>query len=290
MTALLTNCYLDGTFQEIENATVSVLDRGFIFGDAVYEVIPVFNGVAFHLDLHLDRLAVSMSAIRLTSPYDKKKWRQIINELIRLNGSENQSIYLQVTRGRALREHAIPPNARPTVFLFSTELAQTDAQPVAAITAEDTRWQHCNIKATSLLANVLLRSQAGDVQASETILFRDGVLTEGAASNVFLVAQDVVCTSQENKHILAGITRRLLIDVLAGTPFEVVERDVPRGILSDVSEIWITSSSKDLVPVTKLDGQNVGTGEVGSVFQQVESIFRSYKAKWLEDEAQAPSI
>lgn len=286
MSALLKTCYLNGAFQDIENTTISVLDRGFIFGDAVYEVIPVFQGVAFHLDLHLKRLAASMEAIRISPPCNDEKWQQIVEELIGLNGKGDQSIYLQVTRGVAPRDHAIPQNMTPTVFLFSAEIGAADVQPIAAITAEDIRWQRCDIKATSLLANVLLRSRAIDDLAVESILFRDDVLTEGAASNVFIVIDNVIYTSRETSHILAGITRRLLIDLLTGTSFEVVERDIPLSLLSEVSEMWITSSSKDLVPVTMLDGQKIGNGEVGKVFQHVANAFQSYKTQWLEAQTQ----
>lgn len=280
----LSKCYLNGNFRDIKSAYVSVLDRGFIFGDAVYEVIPVFNGTAFHLDLHLERLARSLDAIKIVSPMDKKAWRQLIYELIELNGNGDQSIYLQVTRGVAERDHAMPTVQVPTVFVFSSGLVQAEIEPVQAITAVDIRWQHCDIKATSLLGNVLLRTEAAAQHAVEAILFRDGILTEGAASNVFLVINKRVYTSCENEHILAGITRRLLIDILAETSFAVIEEDITKEAFVEASEVWVTSSSKDLLPVTKCDGQSVGTGVPGEVFLHVRGLFGNYKTDWLAAE------
>ena len=277
MAVILETCYLNGEFQDIVSAKIPVLDRGFIFGDAVYEVIPVYAGITLALDLHLERLERSLAEISLPSPMDFAQWREVIYELIAQNGGADQSLYLQVSRGVAPRNHVIPENISPTVFIFSQQFEPTKQVGVEAITDIDIRWQRCDIKATSLLANVILRSRANTAGAYETILFRDGMLTEGAASNVFIVYNDRIVTPIEDHRILAGITRRLLIDSLNGTDLAVIEQDVSAEMFESATEIWVSSSSRDLSPVLKCNGQPVGNGEIGSKFVEAEQRFLQWK-------------
>lgn len=255
--------YLNGTFVPPERAQVSVLDRGFLFGDGVYEVIPVYGGRLFRLEEHLARLARSLAAIRLPDPLDAPGWRDMLAELVARNGGGELSLYLQVTRGAAPRDHAFPAQPAATVVAMTSPLPAAEAAPAAAVVVPDLRWQRCDIKAVTLLANVLARQQAREAGAQEAILVRDGALTEGAASNVFVVRGAEVATPPRGPHLLAGITRALVLELLAGTAAPVVERPVPAEELHVADEIWLTSSSREIVPVTRLDGRPVGAGEPG---------------------------
>ncbi|MGR8947219.1 MAG: aminotransferase class IV [Gammaproteobacteria bacterium] len=284
MANLLDTCYLNGEFQDIASAKIPVLDRGFIFGDAVYEVIPVFDGITLALDLHLRRLKQSLAAINISTPMTDPTWTELIYELIERNGGGDQGIYLQVSRGAALRDHAIPQDIEPTILVFAHRNGPANESPVAAVTGPDIRWQRCDIKSTSLLANVMLRTQAHERGAFETILFRDGVLTEGAASNVFLVHAERVYTPLQDQRILAGITRRLLIDALSDTDLAVTEQEITIEMFTDASELWVTSSSRDLVPIVKCDGRPVGSGDVGPKFSEIRGHFLRLKSHLLETE------
>ena len=284
MADVLDICYLNGQFQDINSAQISVLDRGFIFGDAVYEVIPVCAGVAFGLGQHLSRLENSLSAIKISLPEPAIGWYQLVDELIMRNGGGEQAIYVQVSRGVAPRDHAITAGVEPTVLVFAMQIKGPTHNAVAAITAIDPRWQRCDIKATSLLANVLLRSQANEAGAYEAILFRDGVLTEGAASNVFIVQGGRVYTPQADERILPGITRQFLIDVLKGSDLEVIEQDIDRDMFNAADEVWLTSSSRDLVSVTVIDNEPVGNGEIGEIYNEVANRFSEFKSNFLSTE------
>ena len=286
MAEVLSTCYLDRHFRDIESAKISVLDRGFIFGDAVYEVIPVCDGIAFGLQQHLARLKRSLEAIFIPVPEPALGWNRVVDELIARNGGGNQSIYLQISRGVAPRDHAISADLEPTTLLFSMATSDIENTGVSVICAEDPRWQHCDIKATSLLANVLLRSQANRAKAYETILFRDGILTEGAASNVFVVIDDRVRTPKADARILPGVTRQFVIDALSGTPWEVLEQDIHKDMFTEASEMWVTSSTRDLVPVIECDDKPVGSGDIGEVYTAVSGLFEEFKAAFLRAERQ----
>jgi D-alanine transaminase len=216
MMPTMSQVYLDGKFLPPEQARVSVFDRGFIFGDGVYEVIPVFGGRLFRLPHHLARLDASLAAIRLRNPHTTEEWKTIFTRLMAEHGTSDQSIYLQITRGVAPRDHAFPPNPVPTVFAYAQPLkyppAEQLSQGVTAVTTADIRWQRCDIKAIALLANALLRQQAIEQGAVEAILVRDGVVTEGAASNIFIVSGDRLVTPPKGPYILPGITRDLVVD------------------------------------------------------------------------------
>ena len=254
-------CYLDGEFLPLAEARVSVLDRGFIFGDAVYEVMVALEGRLFALDEHLERLARSLAAVQIRDPLTAAEWRAMLARLVEANGDGDQSIYVQVTRGVAERDHVFPPDTAPTVFAMSRALVpRAGVDRVDAVVLEDNRWLRCDIKATALLPNLLLRNQAVAAGAYEAVLVRDGEVTEGSSSNVFMVKDGRVWTPPLSHLILPGVTRALLIDVLQGCGIEVAEAPVPIALLRAADEIWFTSTTRDLVAVARLDGATVGNG------------------------------
>lgn len=269
--------YLNGQFLPLEEARIPVLDRGFIFGDGVYEVIPVFAREPFRLKEHLARLAHSLAGIRLANPFDESGWREIIATLIAKQSFADQAVYLQITRGVARRDHTFPVGVPPTVFLMSNPLPRPTAAQiehgVAAITAPDERWRHCDLKTTSLLANVLMRQLAAEQDAAETILIREGRLTEGAATNVLIVRDGCILAPETDWRILPGITYGAVYDyaLAAGLPFEA--RDISESELRSAEEIWLTSSTKDVLAVTRLDGQPVGAGVPGPMFRRMLALF-----------------
>ncbi|MGH8508534.1 MAG: D-amino acid aminotransferase [Gammaproteobacteria bacterium] len=271
-------CYLNGEFIALERARVSVLDRGFIFGDGVYEVIPVFNGRTFRLDQHLARLRQSLEAIRIPQPLCDRDWAGLLNTLVERNGGGDQSMYVQVTRGVAKRDHVLPEPITPTVFAMSTCLDPNRGHaPVSAITCEDIRWRYCDIKAIDLLPNVMLRQRAADVGAYEAILLRDGRLTEGAASNVFIAAGGIVKTPPKSHALLPGITRDVLVEILPAAGISCVEIEVPRAELLAAEEIWLTSSVREILAVTLLDGHPVGRGEPGPLWARAVDLYERFK-------------
>ena len=275
--------YLNGEFLPAEQACISVLDRGFLFGDGVYEVIPVYGGHLFRLEQHLERLELSLAGIRMKNPLDTQQWRSCLNELVERNGGGDQSVYLQVTRGPAPRDHAFPKAARPTVFIMSNPLApiaeSIRTEGVAAITLDDIRWQYCHIKAITLLPNVLLRQQALDAGAVEAILIRDGEVTEGAASNVFVIRHDTIMTPPKGPRLLPGITRDLILEIASANGVPWREQAIRADELVQADEIWFTSSTREILPVTRLDGRPVGTGKPGPIWQRMIKLYQEYKAK-----------
>jgi D-alanine transaminase len=275
--------YLNGGFVPMDQARVPVLDRGFIFGDGVYEVVPVYARRAFRLPEHLCRLQYSLDQIRLRNPYSEQEWTRLILELIARCPHEDQGLYLQVTRGVAKRDHAFPKDAVPTVFMMTNRLSTPTADMVAggvpAITAADNRWLRCDIKSIALLGNVLMRQLAVEAGAHETILLRDGQLTEGSASNVFVVSRGVIVTPPKSNLILPGTTYDVVLELAqqAGMPVDV--RPVSDAELRTADEIWITSATREVLAVTTLDGKPVGAGEPGGVFRRMHGLFMDFKAK-----------
>ena len=272
-----------------EQASIPILDRGFIFGDGVYEVIPVYGGHPFRLEEHLARLDNSLNAIRIKPPMNHLQWSELLADLIKRNGDGDQSIYLQITRGVAKRDHALPSGVAPTILAMSNPLitpsnAEFEAG-IKAITAEDNRWQNCHIKATSLLANVLLRQLAIDAEATETLLIRDNKVTEGAASNLFLIEHGTVITPPKSNYLLPGITRDLVLELAIKEKLRTEERDILASELGKADEVWITSSTKEIMPVTSLDGIAVGKGKPGPVWRQVFNAFQAYKEKLRKGQA-----
>jgi len=276
--------YLNGDYLPLEEARVPVLDRGFLFGDGVYEVIPAYGGHPFRLEEHLQRLENSLRAIRMEPPLTRRQWGEIFHRLLDPLGNADQQLYLQVTRGAYERRlHAIPETVTPTVFVMSTPLAPRDpelvARGLAAVTLEDIRWQRCDIKAITLLANILAQQQARDAGADEAILVRDGLATEGTASNFFLVKGGRILTPPKSAHLLPGITRDLVLELAREAGLPCTERDIPVEELKEADELWVTSSTKEVMPVTRLDGRPVGNGRPGPMWQEMDALYSACKAR-----------
>jgi D-alanine transaminase len=266
----------------LEEARVPVLDRGFIFGDGVYEVIPVYSRKPFRLKEHLKRLQTSLDGIRLNNPHSDAQWVELLAQLVTQNQGEDQYIYLHITRGVAKRDHAFPKQAQPTVFIMSTPLQTTPPEllktGVAAITAQDNRWLRCDMKTISLLPNVLLRQMAADGGAGETVLVRDGFLTEGAASNIFVVKNGVVLAPPKNHLILPGITYDVVLELAAAHSIPHQVRAVSESEVRTAQELWMTSSGKEVLAITTLDNQPVGDGKPGKLFWRMHELYQNYKA------------
>ncbi len=269
--------YLNGEWLPLSEARVSVLDRGFIFGDGVYEVIPSFGGRLFRPDQHLDRLDRSLAAVKMNNPLARERWRAVLNTLLERNGGGDQSVYLQITRGVARRDHVPIEPLTPTVFAMSSPVVRQNRQPVTAIVCEDIRWKWCQIKSIALLANVLMRLEAQERGAYEALLIRDGFLTEGAASNVFIVKDGVVRTPPHSKNLLPGITRDLIVELLARNHIPHAETSVSEAELRAADEIFLTSSVREVAPVVKLDDRPVGKGVPGPVWESVVSIYEQFR-------------
>ncbi|MCO6432783.1 D-amino acid aminotransferase [Nitrosomonas nitrosa] len=274
--------YLNGKFLPIEQAYIPVLDRGFIFGDGVYEVIPVYSRKPFRLTDHLSRLQHSLDGIRLKNPHSDEQWRELLEQVIACNEGEDQYLYLHITRGVAKRDHAFPVGISPTIFIMSNPLPAPPPEMlqkgIPAITARDNRWGRCDINAISLLPNVLLRQLAIDSGAMETILLRDGYLTEGAASNIFIVKNHVLLTPPKSHLMLPGITYDVVLELAQGhaIPYEI--RAVSEQEIRLADEILLTSSTKEVMPIVSLDGKPVGTGEPGPIYKQLSQCYQQYKA------------
>jgi D-alanine transaminase len=275
--------YLNGEFLPLVEARISVLDRGFLFGDGVYEVLPVYAGRIFLFEEHFQRLENSLKKIKLKNPFSTEQWKSTIETLIERNGKGNQSIYLQITRGvMEKRDHRFPENTIPTVFIMSNPLEKPDyPEGVKVVIRPDTRWQHCDIKATSLLSNVLARQQSAQVGAFETILVRDGYITEGSISNVFIVQEGIVFTPPKSELILPGITRDLVIKIMQAINIQCFELDISFDNLCGSDEIWLTSSTREIVPVVNVEGETVGNGKPGPLWVKVWKHFQEYKQRVL---------
>ena len=280
----MSTAYLNGSFLPLDEATVPVLDRGFLFGDGVYEVIPVYGRQPFRLQQHLQRLDNSLTEVQIDNPHSTTEWVELLTELIRRNPEEEQSLYLQVTRGVAPRDHLFPDHTPPTLFMMSNPLLGSPQDilesGVAAITEEDSRWSRCNIKSISLLANVLHRQHALDHGAKESILIRDGLVTEGAASNLFIADGDTVMTPPKGPHLLPGVTRDLILELAQHHGLETREEEITEERLQGVAEIWITSSTREVVPVTTLNGNSVGNGRPGPISLQLHDQLQQFKQQF----------
>ncbi len=273
--------YLNGEFLPLEEARVPVMDRGFVFGDGVYEVVPVYHRRPLAWERHWARLEHSLQGIRLANPLSREAWEQIVERLVAESEQADQSLYLQITRGVAPRDHGFPANIVPTVLAMSKPLAPPPQawlqDGVQAVTRQDDRWLHCDLKTTALLANLLLRQQALDVGAVECILLRDGRLTEGAASNVVLVIDGTLVSPPRDHRMLAGITLELVMALAQRHGVTVQEREVTEAELRGAQEIWLTSSTREMLPVTRLDGVPVGTGKPGPVGQRLLAAYQALK-------------
>ena len=275
--------YLNGKFLPPDEARISVLDRGFIYGDGVYEVVPVYARQPYRLPQHLARLQHSLDGIRLANPHRDSEWEAIIAELIARQPFDDQGVYFQVTRGAAKRDHAFPRDAVPTVFMMSNPLPLPTREQVergvAAITAVDERWLRCDLKTISLLGNVLARQLAVDRGAVETVLFRNGYLTEASASNVLIVARGTIVAPPKDNLILPGITYDAALELArdGGLPCEV--RPVTRDEALAADEMWLSSSTKEVLAITTLDGKPFAGGSPGPVYRQMYRLFQASKPK-----------
>jgi D-alanine transaminase len=278
----MSTAYLNGVFLPLDQAHVSVLDRGFLFGDGVYEVIPVYGGKLFRLGHHLRRLQNSLDAIRIGNSLTDEGWKSLLERLVAVNDGGDQSVYLQVTRGvAARRDHAFPVDSRPTVFAMCTPCMiarDIDSEPgVSAITLADIRWQHCNIKAITLLPNILLRQQAIDADTAEAILLKDGYAIEGAASNIFIVVEGMLQTPPNSAALLPGVTRDLVLELAKTNGIPCREADITVEELTGSDEIWLTSSTREISPVIRLDDRPVGSGKPGPLWNRMIRLYQNYK-------------
>ncbi len=277
--------FLNGDYLPFEEAKISPLDRGFIFGDGVYEVIPYYDGRGLRAREHLIRLQRSMDALYLSNPYSMEKWESIISGLIEKNGGGNVGVYIQVTRGVAKRDFSIPKNLTPTVFLMVNPLPTPKPEVyengISAASMDDSRWLRCQIKSTALLGAVLLKHESAFDGADEAILFRDGYLTESTASNIAVVKNGVILCPPMDNLILGGITYVLMIELAQKAKLLLEIRRVSRREVETADELWILSSTKEVVPIVTLDDKPVGFGEgagkPGPHFKKMYQLFQDYK-------------
>ena len=274
--------YLNGAFLPLADAKISVLDRGFIYGDGVYEVVPVYGRRPFRMQQHLKRLQYSLDGIRLANPHPAAQWDALISQLIERQPFADQAVYLQVTRGVAKRDHAFPKDVTPTVFLMSNPLVVPTREQVergvAVVTTQDNRWLRCDLKTTSLLGNVLMRQFAVDHDAIETVMFRDGHLTEASASNVLIVRDGVVIAPPKDNLILPGITYDATLEIARDAGVQLDVRAVPHAEAMHADEMWLSSSTKEVLAVTTVDGRPYRSGKPGPVFRRVWEAFQRVKA------------
>ena len=275
--------FLNGRLLPIEHATVSVLDRGFIFGDGVYELVPVYSRVPFRLEEHLARLERSLGETRIPNPYSRAQWRAHIYALIDAQPFEDQGIYFQVTRGVAKRDHAFPADVEPTVFMMSNPLVNPQPAQVekgaSAVSAQDYRWLRCDIKSISLIGNCLLRQISAEAGGAETILFREGKLTEASASNVFVVKRGVIQSPPKSNLILPGITYDVVVELARANGLPLEFKDIPEADVRAADELWVSSSSKEVLAIVELDGKRIGDGRPGPVFRRMFQLYQEFKQK-----------
>lgn len=276
--------FLNGEFLPLTEAKVSVLDRGFLFADGVYEVIPAYAGKLFRLQQHLDRLNSSLAAIRMEPVMNDQQWTEVLTQLVTPHTQSDQSVYIQVTRGSGTnRDHQLPDKYTPTTFAMcqtiDTNSLDFIAKGINAITLDDIRWDWCHIKSVALLGNILLKQQASDQGCTEAILLRDGFATEGSASNLFIVKGKQLITPPKSHNLLPGITRDLVLELAIKKGIPCVEREVSEQQLFDADEIWLTSSTKEIMPVTELNRQAVGNGQPGKLWQQISTSYSEFKTQ-----------
>jgi D-alanine transaminase len=275
-------CYLDGAYLPLAEARISPLDRGFLYADAVYEVMPVYRGRPFRFAAHTERLSRSLAGISMEDPHTREEWRAILGTLIERNGGGDQYVYWQVSRGAQLgRTHAPLPHIPRTVFAFCApwpepprDLAE---RGVACVTATDTRWARCDIKSTALLANVLLRQLSVDAAAAETILLREGELTEASASAVHVVLGGEILMPPNSRHILPGTTRGAVEEMASRAAITCRVQPISEAQLRSAAEVWISAATREVQPVTVLDGQPIGSGRPGPLWRRVHEELQRYK-------------
>ncbi|BAF61551.1 D-amino-acid transaminase [Candidatus Vesicomyidisocius calyptogenae] len=273
--------FLNGEFIKKNQAHISVMDRGFLFGDGVYEVIPIYNGKIFRLDEHLLRLQTSLDSIKIKNPYSPKKWDSILNKLLKFYNNQEQSIYLQISRGISNKRQHSFSNLTPTVYIESnillTKTKETLRTGFSAITQPDIRWSRCDIKSTSLLANVMYSQQAKEKNVEEIILYQNTQVTEGATSNVFMIKNNTLYTHPTNVHILSGITRDLVLESAKAYHISIQETSFSIDELNTADELWISSSTREIMPITKVDNKLINNGHIGNVWSRVYDYYQSLK-------------
>jgi D-alanine transaminase len=283
--------YLNGEFMPIEEAKVPVLDRGFIFGDGIYELVPVYSRAPFRLEGHLARMERSLSEVKIRNPHTRAEWSKIIEQMIAAHPFDDQGVYWQVTRGVAKRDHAFPKDVQPTVFMMSNPLVNPPKAVVEsgakAVSAQDFRWHRCDLKTISLIGNCMLRQISAEEGAIETILFRDGKLTEASASNVCIVKDGVIATPPKDNLILPGITLDVVFDIVERGKLPLQVREVSEAEVRGADEVWVSSSSKEIVAVVDLDGKQVGNGKPGPVFRRAWQHYQDFKAEVMRANKQA---
>ena len=285
-----TLCYLNGEYSSLRDAKVSVLDRGFIFGDGIYEVVPAYGGKLFRFDEHLARLNRSLTKLRIENPHTREQWiersRRLVAALIEKTGATDQLVYIQITRGVAVRDHVMPTDVQPTVFMMCTPMKPASAEQrhhgVACISARDFRWERGDIKSISLLGNVLARQMSADKDATETIMFRNGFLTEAAASNVWVVHEGAVLGAPKSEHVLEGIRYELIRELCEEVGIAYNLRPIAEADVMSADELLLSSATKEVLPVTTLDGDPVGHGALrgkpGPVYSRLYEAYQRAKA------------
>ncbi len=281
-----TLCYLNGEYTPLNQAKVSVLDRGFIFGDGVYEVLPVYARKLFRFEEHMDRLERSLSKVRITNPHTPSEWLERCRRLSGAQPAADQLVYLQVTRGVALRDHVMPTDIAPTVFMMTSAMKPPTAEQrhhgVACVTARDFRWERGDIKSISLLGNVLARQISADHGAAETVMFRDGFLTEGSGSNVWVVHEGAVLGPPKSEHVLEGIRYDLIRELCEEEGVAYNLRPIPETEVLAADELMLSSATKEVLPITTLDGAPVGHGALrgkpGPVYARLHEAYQRAKA------------
>ena len=283
-------CYLNGEYLPLSEAKVSVLDRGFVFGDGIYEVVPVYDKKLFRFDEHMARLGRSLAKLRIDNPHDREQWlercRKLVAALAGHGGVTDQVVYIQVTRGVAMRDHVMPLGVAPTVFMMSSAMkpasGETRHQGVACVSARDFRWERGDIKSISLLGNVLARQISADRDAAETVMFRDGFLTEAAASNVWIVHEGAVLGPPKSEHVLEGIRYELIKELCEECGIAFNLRPIAEGEVTAADEVLLSSATKEVLPVTTLDGEGVGHGALrgkpGQVYARLYEAYQRAKA------------
>lgn len=280
--------YLNGEFADVTSLRIPVLDRGFLFGDAVYEVIPVYEGRPFRSEFHYQRLQRSLAQIHMKPVLDREQWGSLVRELIARNGGGSMAVYMQISRGAEnTRNHLIPKGLTPTVFAMTAALKSRSPEllerGLQVITRDDTRWDRCDIKSTSLLANILLYSEAHEHHAQECLLHRNGQLTEGSSSSVFVVKKGRVYAPPYGPEILPGTTRDLVAELCEANGTPVREGPIDMNELAEADEIWLASATRELLPVTLVDGHPVGDGHPGPLWRAIDARFQDYKQESAND-------
>ncbi|BBN89437.1 D-amino acid aminotransferase [Azospira sp. I09] len=275
--------YLNGNYLPLDEARISPMDRGFLFGDGAYEVIPVYSRRPFRLQQHLERLERTLAALQLANPLSKEQWAEVVQRLVDDHGSEDQGVYLQVTRGAApVRDQAFPrPAVAPTIFAYADRLPTPSAELLAtggtALTAEDFRWLRCDLKTVSLVANVLLRQLSAAAGCTETILLRDGLVMEGSASNVLVVQDGVILAPPKSNLILPGVTYDVVLELAAANGIPTQVRPVAEAELRGADEVWVTSSTKEVLPITRIDDAPVADGRPGPLAARMNALYQDFK-------------